>query len=348
MLLFADGYDHYGPNAAFMLNGVYAELNGVFLSSLRPRTGTRAMRIVAAVNNSGARKVLTEGGEDTVGAGFAFSINSLPTDNRSLGLFQWRTQANEIIASVWVSSTGEVVLLRGGRSGASVAVSNPVIYAGAYQHFEAKLTETGECEVRINGVTSISAVVPDRIEGQIAQVKIGANAFPLTGAIGIDLDVDDFVLWSGEGGVITDFVGDVKAYTRFPSSDGATQDWAPSVGATGWPMLDNVPPADGIEYLSAPPESVPARSTFGIADFPAEIVAVRGVVLATRAFKTDAGNAKLQAGVISGASTELSPEHALSQAPIWYADVFEADPATGSVWTLSALNDLNTVIDRTE
>ena len=79
-----------------------------------------------------------------------------------------------------------------------------------------------------------------------------------------------------------------------------------------------------------------------------EIVSVRGVFLATRAFKTDAGNAKVRTGVQVDASETLNAEHALSQAPVWYGDVFELDPSTGLAWSIDNLNDLQTVIERTE
>lgn len=344
MLLFADGFDHYGPDEDRLFDGVYAEANGVTLSAVKPRTGARSLAINAGTNNAGVRKVLTAGSEEFVGGGFAFSISALPTDNRSLGLFQWRSGANVILASVWITSTGTVVIVAGGRSGTGVAESDPCVFAGAYSHFEAAMND-GEVEVRVNGVTVATGTTAG---GAVAQVKVGADSFPLSGAIGITVYVDDFVLWSGGEGVIDDFVGDVKVYTRFPDADGPDQDWTPAIGTEGYPMLDNVPPQDSTEYISVAAEDVPARSTFGIAAFPEEIVAVRGVVLATRAFKTDAGNAKVQTGVISGVAEELSVEHPLSQAPIWFSDPFESDPATSTVWTLESLNALLTIIDRTE
>ena len=79
-----------------------------------------------------------------------------------------------------------------------------------------------------------------------------------------------------------------------------------------------------------------------------EIVSVRGVFLATRAFKTDAGNAKVRTGVMVDSAETLNPEHALSQAPVWYGDVFELNPATALAWSVDDLNDLQTVIERTE
>lgn len=355
-LLFLDGFDHYGPvgmNGNALRQGVYAETNlgpssGVIPTN--PRTGTYALRFHAGANDAGVRRVLVDGAEATVGAGFAFYLNQLPTDNRSLGLLQWRNGSNQIKASVWITSTGTVVVVNGGRSGAAVAESEPVVYAGAYQHFEAVNGPAG-IEVRINGVTVVNAPPVSAVAGDTAQIKLGANSYPLTGASGVYIDVDDFFIWSGAGLINNDFVGDVKIYTRTPTSDGPEQGWTPAAGEDGYANIDNIPPQDATEYVSAPalgspPE--PIRSTFGIGDFPEEIVAVRGVALFTRMWKTDAGNAKVNTGVQVDAAEETGKEWPLSMAPVWYQDVYEVNPATATVWSLGAINDMDTVIDRVE
>lgn len=355
-LNFLDGFDHYGTvpnNGNILRQGVYAETNlGPFggVVTANPRTGARALRISMSENDAGVRRVLVDGARDTVGGAYAFSLTALPTDNNSLGLFQWRNAANAIMASVWVASTGAVIVRNGGRGASIAATSDPVVYAGAYQHFEAVNGPAG-LEVRINGVTVVNVPYVAAVAGPVGQVKLGANSFPLTGANGINMDVDDFVIWDGTGLISNDFVGDVKVYTRFPTSDGSDQDWTPSVGSDGFAMIDNVPPQDQTEYLSAPALGSPPdplRSTFGVGDFPEEIVAVRGVMLATRAWKTDAGNAKIQTGVRVNSSEVTGAERAISMAPVWYADVYEVNPETSSVWSLDALNDMDTILNRVE
>lgn len=350
MLLFMDGFDHYGPvnfTGAALRQGVYAETNlggGGVLPGIA-RTGAYAL-LIQADNDAGVRRVLTEGDVETCGVGYAFSLGGLPTDSSSLGLLQWRTDSNAILASLLVSSIGQVILQRGGRGGEEIARSNVCIYADSYQHFEAVRSPAG-IEVRINGVTVLNNANPG-LPGNPAQVKIGTNGVALTGMLNSPMTVDDLFCWSGEGPNNNDFLGDVKVFTRMPTSDGPVQEWEPSIAGPGFAMIDNVPPLDATEYLSAPPASGIRRSEFGIADFPEEIVSVRGVFLATRAFKTDAGNAKVRTGVQVDAAETLNAEHALSQAPVWYGDVFELDPSTGLAWSVDNLNDLQTVIERTE
>ena len=349
-LLWIDGFDHYGDVDRFgarLRDGVYAETNlgvGGGVVTDNPRTGTHSLRIQMGQNDAGVRRVILHGAQTTVGAGFAFSISSLPTDNRSLGLFQWRDDANLIIGSVWVTSAGQISLVDGGRSGPELARSSPVVYADAYQHFEAVMTPAG-FEVRLNGVTVINHAIAG---GECAQVKVGSDSYPLVGAVGILMDVDDFSCWDGGGALNNDFIGDVKVYTRMPDADGPVQEWAPASGSDGFAMIDNVPPLDATEYLEAEVVTGGSRSEFGVADFPAEVVSVRGVMLATRAWKTDAGDATLGVGVTSGPSEVVETPHNLSQAPVWYSDVFEVDPDTGVPWTLAGINGLGSIIERND
>lgn len=350
MLLFIDGFDHYGPvpfNGNILRQGVYAETNlgtGGVKAGIA-RTGQYAL-LITADNSPGVRRVLPGGAVETCGVGYAFSLGGLPTDSSSLGLLQWRTAENAILATLMVSSIGQVILQRGANGGPEIARSDVCIFPDSYQHFEAVRSPAG-IEVRINGVTVLNNADPG-VAGMVSQVKIGTNGVALTGMINSPMTVDDLFCWSGEGPNNNDFLGDVKVFTRMPTSDGPVQEWEPSIAGPGFAMIDNVPPLDSTEYLSAPPASGIRRSEFGIADFPEEIVSVRGVFLATRAFKTDAGNAKVRTGVMVDSAETLNPEHALSQAPVWYGDVFELNPATALAWSVDDLNDLQTVIERTE
>lgn len=352
-LLWADGFDHYGAVVGYLTQGPYASVSQVALSSANPgpRTGERCIRIVGGVD-TGVRRIFGED-KDVAGVGHAFILPTLPTNNSSVCLASFRTAGNVSLVSLGVGSTGQLILKRGefDTGGVVLATSSPCVLSGSYQHFECRAEiADGVCsfEARINGVTRLSvvgAVVP---EGKSAQVQIGTSG---QGVFGFPayMGVDDLYAWDDTAGGTADFLGDKKVYTRFPASDGALQDWVPSVGSDGYAMLDNNPPVDGVDYLTAANlGSANDRSEFGIAMFPAEVVSVAGIVIATRLFKTDAGNAKVLVGVSSGGAEAVGEEHALSTAPTWYHDVFETDPDTGTVWTLAAVNALTETLERTE
>jgi len=348
-LLWADGFDHYGSVVAYMTQGPYAATAGLQLTtaSPAPRTGDRCCRIEGGFN-TGFRRIF--GGDvDVAGVGFAFILPALPSDNRSVCLASFRDGGNTATASLMVGSTGQLILKAGEATSTVLETSDPCVLAGSYQHFECRYEQaTGAFEARVNGVTRLSVVGAAVLAGATAQVQVGTAG---QGTFGYPayMGVDDLYAWDDTSGGAADFIGDKKVYTRFPASDGAFQDWLPSVGSDGYAMLDNNPPNDGVDYLQANNVgSAEDRSEFGIAPFPAEVVSVAGVVIATRLFKTDAGDAKVQVGVISGAAEELGAEHALSMAPTWYHDVFETDPNTGTVWSLAAVNALTESLTRTE
>jgi len=351
MLLTANGFDHYGAAAAGLLQDDFAAASLVTLSNVNPRTGTRHARISGAFDN-GLRYAAPEE-VDTIGVGYAFFIPALPTNSTSLCLASFRDIDNAVIASIMVTSTGALRVTNGvGNSGVTLTTGPICIVPGGYQHFECRATALAgllSVEVRINGVTELNAPGLDvTLETQIAQIQIGTSGQGVFGFPAF-LDVDDFFAWDTTGPDANDFIGDKKAYTGFPSSDGVDQDWAPSVGSDGFAMLDNVPPLDATEFLTADVGGTGGdRSTFGVEDFPAEIVSVAGVVVKTRIFKSDAGDAKATVGVISAATESTGDEHALNVSPRWFNDVFTADPATGLPWTLAAINAMQTALTRTE
>ena len=350
MLLWIDGFDHYGSTANRLLEGAYAGASQVTLSNLNPRTGARHARIQGGFE-TGLRRVF--GADKTVvGIGHAFLIPSLPTDSTSVCLASPRNNANAIQCSITVTSTGQLVVTDGNMDGPVLATGPVSVVPGSYQHFECRLTLEGttlSVEARLNGVTVLNASgLEVTVPGPMAQVLIGCSG---QGTFGFPafMAVDDLYAWDGEGTANNDFVGDKKVYTAFPTSDGAEQEWTPSVGSDGFAMLDNVPPQDAIEFLSAEiGGSGGERSSFGIDDFPAEIVSIAGLMTATRFWKTDAGDARTVVSVVSDAVEEPGAEHALSISPRWYHDVFEVDPATGTPWTLADVNAVATVIARTE
>lgn len=365
MLLFADGFDHYGPvpnTGAALLQGVYSEarlntVGGVFDTD--PRTGTYALRLYWTTSPSLVRRSLPLGAESKLGIAFAFSMNKLPTDSTSVGLCGFRNADNKVMASVWLWSTGQVAIfkgsggLEGDQTNELMAVSNvPCIYPLSYQHIEAAYDKDAGMEVRVNGVTVCNHSGPFAgATGEISQMVVGGGRTVGWGGLGVIMDVDDLVVWSGEGVNNNDFVGDVRVYTRMPTSDGSDQDWEPASGSDGFAMIDNIPPVDGSQYLQADEladGAPPTRSTFGVGDFPEEIVATRGVYIATRAFKTDSGTALVRTGVLASGDETLNPVHSVSTAPVWYGDVFEVNPATGIVWAPGELNDFQTILERTE
>lgn len=347
-LLWIDGFDHYGDDVSLLEQGPYAEVNAATLSTAAPRTGQTALRIVGD-NDGGFRRIF--GGDVTeCGIGYAFLIPDLPSDSQSMALAQIRDNNNDPVMTLGVTSTGQVQAWAGPNRPAAFppgvvrGTSAPVVLTGAYQHFEAHIG-ADFCEVRLNGVTVLNLAGVGWAPGTFSQVQVGSPGLAVTG-FPTYMMVDDVFAWDASGDQNSDFIGDKKVWTVFPNADTATEEWTPSVGANSWAMLDDVPPQDGVHYLAA--GAPDTRSDFELAAVPETIVSIAGVMLATRAWKTDAGNAKVQVGLISDGDDVRGAEHAISQAPTYYHDVFEVDPATATLWTVEGVNAAQSILERTE
>ncbi len=353
MLLFMDGFDHYGADSALLTQGVYASASGVTLSAATPRTGARSARIAGGFE-TGLRRVFG-GDKDVAGVGYAFLIPALPTNSNSVCLATFRDNANVAGVSLYVSSTGQLVLRAGGGPGGPgvvLASSLPVVSAGSYEHFETRIAfggpGVGTFEARLNGVTVLNATGIDTAgaSDELAQVQIGTSGQGVFGFPAF-MAVDDLFAWDDEAGSgPDDFVGDKKVYTTLPDADTAVEEWSLSVGVNSFALLNNVPPLDGSEYLFA--EDPDVQTVVGLSDLPAEVVTITAVMTAVRAFKTDAGDAKIQVGMISSATEADGTEKPLTQAPRYHHDVFPVDPATAAAWTLAGFNAATLSLDRTE
>lgn len=349
MLLHADGFDHYGNVAARLLDGVYAQAAGVTFVTSGQRTGTAAIKINAIANDSGLRWVLP-GVRDKVGVLYAFNMNTLPVGPSAVALLQFLDASNNPVATITVLPTGSLEYRLGGRTAPVEVTGSPSVRTGSMQHFECEasfgLAGATAIEVRINGVTVLNKSGMSA-PSACAQVYIGGcYGFPKTGALGVEMIIDDLGVRDGLGTANNTFMGDLKAYTRFPTSDGVEQDWDISSGVDAFAMLDNVPPLDGSEFLSA--VAAGERTSVGIGDFPDSIVSVAGVVLASRIWKTDAGNAKVAVQFAEGGSETTNDPHPISTAPSWYGDVSETNPSTGAPWLIADVNALEVVLDREE
>lgn len=344
-LIWMDGFDHYGGSAARLLDGVYSQTLGVTLTNVGARTGSYCAKINTSSPHAGMRRVLPVA-RTTVGCGFAFNIDNLPIYAGDLCLLAVLGGDIRGLATLSITPTGAVQLRRGSYDGPVVAQSAAeVVMPDSFQHFECEFS--GEnCEVRINGVTVLNTT-SSGVTQPIEQLYVGgAWGLYRTGAAFVTMLLDDLFARDGEGPDNNSWIGDKKVYTRFPATDGPDQDWTISVGDQSWAMLDNVPPLDNSEYLTA--DVAGKKVSVGIAPFPSDIVSIAGVYVATRLWKNDAGNAKVQVQVESGAASTANPTHPISTAPVWYGDVAATNPETGAPWLISEISNLRLAITRDE
>lgn len=338
-----DPLEQYGGIVARMLDGVWAQVIGTTLSQANPRTGTYHLRVNVGSNDSGCRRVLSAETQHC-GAGFAFNITRLPTNDRSLALIQLLDKFNDPIITVMVMPTGAVIVRQGGRLATVVAESGPeAVMPDSYQHFECAVNN-GNFEVRIDSTTVCN--VAGLTLADCAQFMIGGcYGYPKSGAILMNMDIDDIFAWNGEGPTVNTWVGDKRAWLRLPQSDGPDQDWTPNVGSTMYGILSNVPPNDAQYILAA---DAGDKASVGVDALPGGVVSITAIYAMARLWKTDAGVARVAINVGSGTADTGHDPVSISNRPRWYGEAVDVDPDTGMPWTIPGFNGLNLLLNRVE
>lgn len=342
MLLWMDSFDIYGTSTTGntnMLEGVYAQITGAGSpTTAQARTGANSYTFPNLVTS--IRRIF---GADkaTVGVGYGIYIENLPNVSNAMCLATFLNNGGTAVASVTVSTTGQIEVRTGGPSGTVRATSAPALVTTAWQHVEMKLTfhaTTGAAEIRVNGQTVINAsnINTDGAAGGVAaQVRIGLDTTP--GATPTTWYIDDLFAWDLSGTYNNDFIGDKKVYVLVPNADTAAADWTPNSGSTGYTQIDEIPPSSS-DYIQG--TVVGDISEFELTDLPSDVTNVLALQFYTKMLKTDAGDSNVQMSAVSGASAAAGTDRPITTNATVYTDVFEEDPDTNAPWTLSGVNGM--------
>jgi hypothetical protein len=339
MLLFADGFNHYGSTVADMLAGYWAAFetvagSTVTLSPAQARTGTRSLLTAnGGINNGNVGARFTLGRTAiTCGLGTAVYLSSLPGANAQVAM-QFRDNANTPILTLCLQSDGSIAARKGDKTGTVLAISDSVLTAGTFNFIEAKAvfdTVAGSVQIKVNDVTKILIGSLNLGSVGAAQCYIGltANGAP-------DTYWADLFAWDDSGSLNNTFIGPQRILTRFPTSDTAQADWAKNGAGTGYGCINNVPQDGDTTYLGA--ATVGNKSDFGIASLPPELVTIAAVVVPAMARLDNAGIGNLKMSLVSGASVAAGSDVPLTTGYAYYKNVFEIDPATSLPWTKAGL-----------
>lgn len=336
MLIWFDGFDHYGANRLPMLDGPYLEVGAsATLSTAQTRTGARSLLLSAS--QLLLRKGLG-GDRSRVGIGAAWYFTTMPTNNTDCRVYEWRDTANAQHVTLVLNSDGSLQFKRGTGGGTSIGPqSAQVISAAAWNHIEAAVTfsdTAGTVECRVNGVVVISATSLDTVNtSNVACTQVGI--FNRNSASAGTAHVDDLFVWDSLGTINNDFIGDKRVYLLTPNAATAVADFTANTGTTHGAIAE-IPPDDDTTYITA--TSVGSESQFDLTDLPSEVVTVAAVMTLPRMRKTDAGNMFITTGLVSGAYEAYGADRPITTAYTYYGDIFERNPANGSAWSPSAVN----------
>lgn len=241
----------YGGNAAYLLNGLYAEAAVALVDDPDPAIGASGkVMIPQGAAGSGKRELrwVLPSTQNVFGLAERMWLANLPaSNNRTVYPLMIRTATNSTIACVTVDTTGRLRVHAGERDGPVVASTvNPVVTANAWYHLEMKFTQgvagAAAVEVRVNGTTVINAadLTFANPGTPIAQVAIARQADG-TGA-GTDAYFKDTAYWDGTGAQNNNFLGSVSVFGLYLDGDQTLGGWTTSFGASGYPLLaDRVP-----------------------------------------------------------------------------------------------------------
>lgn len=360
MLIYADGFDHYGttPNGGrdAMLAGAWAEMQGTFsfgvpsVSNERARTGTYSLKFPGASNpgnwSTTTRRVIGAA-RLVVGIGFGIYFTELPDEARSFVL-ELRNSSNSPILSVVFMPDGSLRVYAGGSGSGSTIIdeSAPAINTGAFYHFEMKTVFdpiVGSCEIRVNGITVVNAINVDLGSVGATQFTFGKPQY--FGGSFYDLYIDDLVVWDDTGDYNNDFIGQQRVLTVFPDGDASPQEWSVIGEATATEAVSDVPADGDTSYIGA--SEIGEKATFDLPELPPEIVTIAAVYVPTYARIDDAGVGNIQVNMLSNGQEASGEEIPLTTLYQYRGTVFESDPDTNEAWTKSGIEAANIQIEKT-
>lgn len=364
MLLWADGFDHYGLDETNMTDGPYAQAESVALSTTFKATGTHSLHINgngSSTSFSGLRKVLPAT-KTKMGVACRLYFPGFNTSNYFCTPIDFLSDSpiRSQIAVV-VDGNGAFRFLRGNWYGAFselgtlLATTDPLLVADAWNHVEVQVyshDSAGWIRVAVNGVDAYELTGVDTAYNANGIVSVGHhnNADQIFGSNANRPYVDDLFYYDfvGDDAVDTDFcpqvdgsgkaisyIGELQCMYLPPDGDTAEADWAKSSGSDGFALIDEVTPNDADYVYSAAAADL---SEFALTDLPPEITYVRGLQLLGRMSKSDSGVAMTKFGMKSVAATDDAAERPVTVEPTYWWDFMNVDPNSGARWTRTSLN----------
>lgn len=241
MILFMDGFEHYGSVddgalstdtdviRAIMLDNVYANMGRSTAAGVAAvpangaRTGNVALAVPADNIYSPVRRVFPGGAKGEVFVGFALFMKNLPPTADQLFPMLLLDGSNNVIASLNVTPSG-VLEARRGTGTLLGASAGPVVGASSWNHIECRVvrnSSAGVFAVRVNGETVID----------LTGANTGSTDFVQWACQSLDASetyvnyIDDLVVNDTSGSYNTTWKGDLRVATLFPNEDATPSGW---------------------------------------------------------------------------------------------------------------------------
>lgn len=345
--IFAESFDKYGTNTALMLDGLYTDVVfAALVTSPAPPHGTYALSLNVD-GSSNIRFALPDATQKKIGVAGRYYFPNLPAGNNAQTFVaMFNDVTNVSCVGIAVMTTGALQALNS--DGTVIGTTtNPVITANGWHHIECytevsgagagvvKIYVDGALRMNLTGKTMVT-------NNNIAQIKIGR----VGGGGGAGFYLKDLLMYDTQGSHNNAApIGDCQVVLDTADGAGTNTAWTPTT-PPAYTIMANVPPVD-TAYISQDTTALPKASSFTTTNLPPEATGVKWVQVVGRQWKSDAGTATIQQGVISNAVTAGGTDRPISTLPTYYWDVFETDPNTGATWGVAAVNAMQVNIKRT-
>jgi len=264
--------------------------------------------------------------DDTLIFGFGFKTDTWDVGKRTFAHLSHST--GTILLSLDTVNTDEwrVVLPDAG----TYTTTNSSGGGFGWYYVECKIVfgDTGSFELKINGVTELSASGIDTNNNDKLSSWLRLKV-PGDGKHWYD----DVYVCDSTGSENNDFLGVCQVIALFPDGDGSSSDFTPSAG-DNYENVDENPVDDDTTYNSG---------SHGAIDYYTYTASVdnnliRGIQINTTVQATDAESMAVKSKIKSGASTEDGNTHYINVGYVTRYEIVLADPDTSSRWLEAGIN----------
>lgn len=333
-LRFSDSFDHYQTSD---ITRKWTSAGGTSPTiAVVGRNGTSGMRFANLMGSSVSK---TLDNQQTWIVGFSIKPAAFPAADAPLIQF---IDGGTTQVTFSLASDGKIKAYRGegwsgGANSSLLGTSSSGISSGteSYVEFKVVISDTiGEVSARINGSSVLSLTAQD--------TQVTANAYAATielaessGAVALQVDIDDLYVLDGIGAVNVNFLGDIRVEALVPNGAGNYSEWAPSAGSN-YQNADEIPPDDDTTYNAD--GTAGQKDSYAFQNSGVSSGVVKGVITHMCARKDDAGTRQIRRFARVSSTDYNGSTVTLTTSYTYYSEVLESNPNTAAPWTLAELN----------
>lgn len=334
-LVFIDGFDDAANATDLGLKGwtVSGSMTVTSLTGASTRfTHGRAVRLTPSLAGDIMSRPLPTA-KNRVVLGAAVKLDALPSGNQDFILFV--SSLGTVQTKLQVTSGGSVVLLRGTTT---VATSGGALSAGVWNYLEIDCyidATAGWLKLRVNEsdfVTFSGNTKNDGSSGTILTIRLRGLASTAT------TSYDDLYLFDAEGAGGDQYLGDSRVLTLAPSADSSPSQWTPDTGTDHYSRVSEATQDGDTSYVQT--ATAGHVDLYALGNLPVTPTAVHAVQAATTAKVMDAATRTFRNRIKSSATTANGASVTMTASYTAATSLWSTDPATGSAWTVSAVNAL--------